>query len=693
MGDGAGRIGLVCGLSGGLMPTKQWAAERRPDRMFRTAGGHDASAVLISGGDVLAAMEEGRLNRIKHTDRLPDHAIRCCCALAGASPRDVALFARVGVESRTRERLMLETLLTPEINRWWTPKAYMADVLTEALGHLVRPSQIVLVEHHLTHAASTYACGPSDDALVVTLDGEGDNVSGTVSIGVGGTLERICQFSPEDSLGLFYLAIVGYLGYGEHDEYKVMGLAAYGDPSRFRPVFAGLCELEDEGRFRVVRSRIGPALDEMGAYRRPGQPITKLHMDVAAALQERLEAAVHHLVSHFAKATGLRHLCSAGGVAHNSAMNGKLARSGLFASVFVQPAADDAGCALGAALVAGEALGARPRRNALPDVYWGGHIGDGRALGERLATWSNVISARHTGEGLAEVASLIAGDAIVGWAQGRSEFGPRALGNRSILADPRPAAIKGRINAIVKERESYRPFAPVVQEEFLLDYFDVPPGVDTRFMGFTVPVRPEMREQLVAVTHVDGTARVQSVSQAGNERLWRLLEAFRQLTGVPVLLNTSFNHSVEPIVETLDDVLTCFLTTRLDYVVVGNYLVERRGSGFEFLLDLVPSLPEHATAIMRLNADADGTLVEQCCLHVAGRLIAEPVSPDVYAVLRRLDHASTLRQLLDAPDHAALAVLDEWQRLWSRRLVRFEPVGAGRATDTLPSARAEVQTQ
>src|SRR6185369_4375396 len=352
------------------------------------------------------------------------------------------------------------------------------------------------------------------DALVVTLDGFGDRLSGTVWAAAEGRLERLLDIPKRQSLGLLYLEAIRYLGYSLFDEYKVMGLAPYGVPSRFRHVFEPMCELKPDGRYDVHLERVTRLREILPVPRRSGEPLSTVPRDVAAALQETLEGAAAHLLTHYRRATGLRHLCLAGGVAHNSTMIGAIARSGLFDGVFVQPASHDGGCALGAALHVYRALEPHCPLVPVQDGYWGRPLPDAAATGRRLGAWSDLVHVTRSSDIAAETAALIARGAIVGWVQGRSEFGPRALGNRSILADPRPAAAKDRINEAVKQREAYRPFAPAVLEEYADAWFEMPSGTCGAFMTFTVLVRASVRDVLGAVTHVDGTARVQTVSKS-----------------------------------------------------------------------------------------------------------------------------------------------------------------------------------
>lgn len=396
-----------------------------------------------------------------------------------------------------------------------------------------------------------------------------------------------------------------------------------------------------------------------------------------------METIVLHLVRHFAEATGRRQLCYAGGVAHNCTLNGRILRERLFDEVFVQPAAHDAGGALGAALHAVHTLGLGHARPAMPHLFLGTDLPADTEITQRLADWGTFVEHCRLHDPAAETARLLSEGAVVGWVQGRSEFGPRALGHRSILADPRPAANKTRINEMVKKREGYRPFAPSVLEEYVDVVAEVPQThADTSFMTYTLTIRDEYRAVLGAVTHVDGSARVQTVARSRDERYWRLIDAFRQLTGVPAILNTSFNNDAEPIVDSLDDAMTCFLTTGIDFLVVGDMLVRRR-SGLDLstaVARLRPWLPRSRKLVARGSEGGIEPYVYSI-ESTASRHFVEPsrmISAGTYRVLQRADGKCCLAELL-TPAHSVVdtdrstSILQEILVLWERRAVVLQP--------------------
>jgi len=664
----------VLGLSGGL--------NRSGDDRFLLPAflEHDAAAALYRDGRLVAAIEEERLSRFKHAPSFPREAIRFCLAAAGIRLADVGAIGWYG-EEETWNRFLLHQERPPGGDI----RAVIAGLLEEEHGCQVG-DRLQFVAHHLCHALSAYAMSGFDRALVMTLDGRGDDESGSVWTAGPDGFEQIASIPVEDSLGELYLNVIEYIGFELFEEYKVMGLAPYGDPSRTLPALRGLYTLEPDGRWSLTcdKDAVFCALAPLGPRRWRGQERERLHQDIAAGLQGALEEILLHALGHYREATGLDQLCLAGGVAHNCAANGKILRSGLFSRLFVQPASHDAGCSLGAALALHN-QGAGMPVERIEHVYWGRHIGSDEELAERLAGWAPLVTAERSADVCERAARMLADGEVLGWAQGRSEFGPRALGNRSILADPRPVGNRERINAMIKKREAFRPFAPAVLEEELTRYFDLPAGADPLpFMTVVVEVRPEHRELLGAVTHVDGSARVQTVSRRTSERTWRLIDRFRALTGVPVLLNTSFNNHREPIVDSVDDVIACLLTTQLDVCVVGDHIVRKRPIRRADLDALALRVPAHVRAVAITGARADGSRTtrwhaELTCGAEGCRLRRE-LSAAAYHLLSRAGAGAPVGELTrtgpwsELDDDAALAELLD---LWSDRLIQLAPGARG----------------
>jgi len=676
---------LCLGLSGGL--------NRVYENPLELAGAflHDGAAVLVEDGRVIAAVEEERLNRIKHSNKFPAAAIGFCLASAGARLQDVDRVGFYATEAYCNTLLGRLFAAQSDNPVPLDSRLLLCGLLEREFGGTVDPSSIVFVGHHEAHAVSAFAMSGFDESLILAIDGYGDFRSGLVARGRDTRITALQAFSQKDSLGLFYLEVIRFLGYAPFDEYKVMGLAPYGDPSPFRGLFATFYELCDDGSYRVFTERVGPALIAHAKVRRPSEPLTQQHKDVAAALQEALERIVFHILRHQQERTGLRRLCLAGGVAHNCTMNGKVLYSGLFDDVFVQPAAHDAGCALGAALMLSEQLGRPAPRETVRHVYWGPALAEDDALERELAAWGAFLDYERP-DAIAECAAdLIAAGAVIGWAQGRSEFGPRALGNRSILADPRPAANKDRINAMVKKREAYRPFAPSVLEEDVHDFFDLPQTTDALpFMIFVVRVREDKRELLGAITHVDGTARLQTVSRRDNALYWELINAFKARTGVPMLLNTSFNNNAEPIVDSARDAITTFLTTALDALVLGPYLVRKRRIEPSAWLKLNVSLQPYARLQQSRGYAADGRLHNACrIVTTANSRFRADVTPATFEALSGLESECAVAEIVGPGRGAAERdrMLQEVLELWAGRLIRLAPPAATAQAQLEPSER------
>lgn len=665
---------LILGLSGGqalpqevspVLPTWQ----------------HDTAAVLIEDGRVVAAIEEERLNRIKHTNRAPLYATRFCLRQHGITGQDLDHVAFYWDDAALDRIIKRNVLRQPQRPMRGNARDELRDLCATHLAITLPPDRFHFVRHHLAHAVSAFAQSDFERSLIVTLDGEGDRESGLVAIGDRATGIAITQsFAIRDSLGYFYQETIGFLGYTLFDEYKVMGLAPYGDPARYRSAFDALYTLLPAGGWQLHRDQLVSLYDVI-TPRRKGQEITQAHMDFAAGLQAALERIVFHLLTYQQHQTGERNLCLAGGVAHNCTVNGKVLASGLFERVFIQPAAHDAGAALGAALhVYQEQSRTCPRRctQSLAHLYWGRDINVDGEIASTLTRWRECITVERVDDICRAAASLMADGHVIGWAQGRSEFGPRALGNRSIVADPRPAANKARINAMVKKREAFRPFAPAVLVEAVHEYFDLPPGVtELPYMIAVVNVREDKRPLLGAVTHVDGSARVQTVSRHSNAPFWHLIKAFQDITGVPVVLNTSFNNNAEPIVESAEDALVCFLTTGLEYLAIGDWLVRKGTMDGSSCQTLVLSIPPHYRLTHTRLLDDTGA--PRSVYHLMASYDAEQtlaISPATYEVLLTADGQTTVANLCAAAgyDHEqTTGVLTQLYELWQMRAVSLTP--------------------
>lgn len=663
---------IVLGLSGGFDST--W----RLDFDLPYDFAHDAAAVLLEDGRMVAAEEQERVNRIKHTNRSALPAARVCLETHGIDARDVDAFAFYATEEACNQVLYAYHTRKNVGRKRTDVRTLLAGMLREELGHDVDPQRLHFVDHHRCHAAGAYVHSGFDHCLATTIDGAGEGNAGLVLRIRDGEFEQLRSIPVESSLGYMYREVIRFLGYDMFEEYKVMGLAPYGDPEPFRDFFKTIYELQPDGNFRVDLWRV-PALHSILAPRQDHEPFDTIHKNIAASLQEALETIVFHMLRHFRETTGETNLCVSGGVAHNSTLNGKIVLSKLFDRVFVHPAAHDAGGALGAALETHRKLTGSWPRHTLEHLFVGRDLGGDDAMRSTLDAWGPLVTATRHDDVCAPAARLMADGAVIGWSQGRSEFGPRALGNRSILADPRPRENMARINKMIKKREGFRPFAPSVLEERANDYFEMPDGTaELAYMTCVIPVREEQRALLGAVTHVDGSARIQTVTRAQNDRYYRLIAEFEALTGVPVILNTSFNNNAEPIVDTLEESIACYLTTGLDYLVAGDYIVTRSGNPRDGMLQMAVSLPD--TVGVR---QVDECRTSSARLHVneiylrtdKGR--RRELSGDARAVLLQASRGQSLANVFTAAgidSQRQPALLDELFELWAQRLIRVQPV-------------------
>ncbi len=571
----------------------------------------DAAACLVVDGRLVAAAEEERFRRVKHWAGFPSHAVRYCLEAGGVSPRDLAHVAlNRDPSANLLEKALFAFRRRPSLGAIRDRLANAGRLrdargaLCESLGLATRDVRFTVhaVEHHRAHLASAYLVSPFDRAAVVSVDGFGDFVSAMWGRGEGASLSVDGQVTFPHSLGLFYLALTQYLGFTRYgDEYKVMGLAPYGEP-RFLDALRRVVRLSAEGRFELDldyfvhhsegvamvwdggEPTIGAVYSEkwrelLGAPRLNDEPLEERHRDIAASLQAMYEEAFFHLLTHVQSRTGETALCLAGGCAMNSVANGKIFERTPFRDVYVQSAAGDAGGAIGAAFHVWNQILGQPRSFVMDHAYLGPEFGMPELRKCVESRTAELNGGRFHVEEIADedelcrrVAGRVATGKIVGWFQGRMEWGPRALGNRSIVCDPRRADMKEILNLKIKRRESFRPFAPSIAREAVGDWFET--DYDVPFMLQVFQIRPEKASLIPAVTHVNGSGRLQTVTEAQNPRYYRLIRAFERQTGVPLVLNTSFNEN-EPVVCNPDEALDCFVRTKMDVLVLGDLVLER----------------------------------------------------------------------------------------------------------------------
>jgi carbamoyltransferase len=586
---------------------------------------HDSAAALVRDGHIVAAAQEERFTRRKHDAALPVHAMAYCLQEAGLSPAEVDHVAYYEKPFRKFERLC-ETYLAfapagfrsfrRALPLWLKQKLFLRRILRQGLPGLERTPQVFL-HHHESHAASAFFPSPFEEAAILTLDGVGEWTTAALGTGAGNQIALTDHLQFPHSLGLLYSAFTYYCGFKVNSgEYKLMGLAPFGRPIYTDAIYRHLLDLRPDGSFWLnmkyfnwcqgltMTNRRFDALFG-GPPRRPESFLEPRHMDLAASIQAVTEEVVLRMARHLHQRTGQKNLVLAGGVALNCLANSRVLDEGPFERLWIQPAAGDAGGALGAALFVWHQLMGQPRRPEGGDGQQGSHLGPRFLTGQidEFLKGQDVPCQRitHEEELVEHTAHLLAEQKMVGWFQGRMEFGPRALGARSILADPRSPTMQAMLNRKIKFRESFRPFAPSVLAEHAADWFDLPKGQDSPYMLLVAPVRADKRTPLTpeqhhvletdpdlcerlnvvrstvpAVTHVDSSARLQTVSAARNPRFHRLLQAFHRLTGCPMLINTSFNVRGEPIVCTPQDAWQCFLATDMDALILEDWVIDRK---------------------------------------------------------------------------------------------------------------------
>ncbi|MEE2822817.1 MAG: carbamoyltransferase [Acidobacteriota bacterium] len=560
---------------------------------------HDSAACLLDEGRIIAALQEERFSRIKHDHSFPSRSITEIFRIAQCTVEDLDY-----VVFYEKPFIKLERILTTYLRHcpqglpsylkampiWMKEKVWTKEQITKQLKY---DGEVLFADHHESHASSAYYPSPFPSAALLTIDSVGEWTTTALGHAQGNKIHLDKEIRFPHSLGLLYSTFTYYLGFRVNSaEYKVMGLAPYGNPIYSDQIEKHLIQFHEDGSFHLNEDYFDFETGlKMTSFRfeklfgmpprKPESPLLQKHKDLAASIQRVLEKAVLRICRHLHKHTRQKYLCMAGGVALNSVINGRILRETDFQDIWIQPAAGDAGGALGAALAIWHRFLGKPRLQPVQvptnDQQLGSLLGT-RYTDMQIRQYLDSVRARYqeleSPTLMEKVAHALSQGAIVGWFQGAMEFGPRALGNRSILADPTKKNVREQINARIKFRESFRPFAPAILEEHMADYFDL-----TRrspYMLIVAPVKSKKRSRIPAVTHVDGSARIQTVSQTSNPRFHQLLEEFNKQTGCPILLNTSFNVRGEPIVESPAQAYRCFMSTGLDFLVVQNFLLSKR---------------------------------------------------------------------------------------------------------------------
>ncbi|HSD64619.1 MAG TPA: carbamoyltransferase [Ignavibacteriaceae bacterium] len=576
---------------------------------------HDSAAALIKDGEVIAAAQEERFTRKKHDFNFPSKAVEFCLKYAGINSKDLGIVAFYDKPFLKFERL-LETYLAyapvgiksfiKAMPLWVKEKLWMKEMIKDKLGY---EGKIIFPEHHESHAASAFFPSPFNEAAILTMDGVGEWTTSSYGMGIGNNVELLADIKFPHSLGLLYSAFTYYTGFKVNSgEYKVMGLAPYGEPKYKDLILTELMDVREDGSFRMNMDYFnycaGLTMTNKkfhklfgGPPRKPESALTQKEMDLARSVQDVTEEIVLKMGNHVHKETGMKNICLAGGVALNCVANGRLLREGPFEEIWIQPAAGDAGGALGAALIGwyqylGNPREPKPGKDAQKGSYLGPEFSD-EELKEYFEDNKIRFTKLETDDLIDKVASLLAQEKVIGWFEGRMEFGPRALGARSIIGDARSSKMQSVMNLKIKFRESFRPFAPVVLFEKLSDYFEI--DRESPYMLLVADVKKErrknmseeeqklfgiqklniIRSDIPAVTHIDYSARLQTVHKDTNPLFHKLISKFEENYGCAVLINTSFNVRGEPIVCTPADAYKCFMRTNMDYLVMGNYLLNK----------------------------------------------------------------------------------------------------------------------
>jgi carbamoyltransferase len=550
---------------------------------------HDSAAALLRDGKLVAAAHEERFSRKKHDERFPFNAIRYCLDEAKISVNDLAYVGFYDKPFIKFERILLTYLdyfprgfksFITALPIWLKRKLWTKSIITHELGF---KGDVLFCDHHLSHAASAFLVSPFEEAAILTVDGVGEWSTATSGVGRGSDIQLLKEIRFPHSLGLLYSAFTYYLGFKVNSaEYKVMGLAPYGKPTYYDKV-RELIDIKDDGSFvmnmKYFEYPYGLKMtngyfDELfgGPPRVPETRMNQRHFDIAASVQKVTEEIMMKMAEHLHRETGMERLCLAGGVALNCVANGKILREGPYKDIYVQPGAGDAGGAIGVAFYIWNSVLKNLRTFVMDSALWGPHY-----TREEMKEHLDLFGAKYVElpreEMLRRTAQLIAEQQVVGWFQGRMEFGPRALGSRSILADARNPKMKDLLNLKVKFREGFRPFAPSVLEDRAPEFFEL--DGKSPFMLLVAQVRDD-RRVIPSVTHVDGSARLQTVSREENELYYDLIAEFGRQTGVPVIINTSFNVRGEPIVCSPRDAYRCFMRTNMDYLVVGSFFLDKK---------------------------------------------------------------------------------------------------------------------
>lgn len=641
-----------------------------------TSLSHDSSAALIMDGELVSACEEERFNRIKHTNLFPTFSIEWILRKNNLTLDDIDIIA-VYVD----EWFLDAGLLRMQVERNSIKlKLKARDLIFDELSKLYNGKNIEKIKnkikfysHHLCHAYAALPYSNSPSSLVFVSDAMGESTSGLIGEYRDNSFKILKHLAPNNSIGVFYSIITNYIGFKCHDEYKVMGLSPYGSAEKYSPLLQSCFKFTDDGIFEFISpAETYTLLMQASPPRVNSEPLLEVHKDLAAALQQSLEFMSLKILSYWKEKTGLDSLVLSGGVAQNSSNNGKIIQSDLFDDVFVSPVSSDLGCSLGAAQLAYASAGENLKiQKFLP--YCGPDIESTESsLEEEIYKWASVVNIVKSDSIEEDAAKIIADGGVLSWVQGCLEYGPRALGNRSILADPRPPENKNRINKVVKNREGFRPFAPAILDEFAEKYFEIPKCTTCYdYMTYVLNVQVDHREYLGAVTHVDGSARIQTVKKSLNPKFYKLIQKFYDLTDCPIVLNTSYNNHAEPIVSSVSDAIACFLTCKLDALVIGDYLFTKDKDISQDISNLKAVIPSYMGLIYFREEASEGNMLDNYQMHNRITKKYKCISPELFKLLKE----SPIEGTKIPTDNPGLTqkLSNELYDLWFDRMISMEP--------------------
>jgi len=637
---------------------------------------YDGAAVLVEDGIVIAAMEEERLNRVKRSNKFPVEAIRYCLSSGGLQISDLDRIAYYVDENAANNALDRMFATAAPGTSHPDARALFSAVLLREFGSQPDPAKLAFYEHKLTHAACAMHQSGFDSCLVCVLDNAGGVYHGTRGKDGLVSLDPITATEPADSLQKLCHAVLPNLGLGFFDEYKAYGMAPYGQSGKYQAELGQLYELHAGGRYELKLAQAAPLLQSL--HEREAGLNDAFRQDLAASLQEALERIVLHMLAHHRAESGANKLCLAGGMAENVGLATAILEAGLFDDVFVHPVAYDAGCALGAALLASQDLGAVSQPDRVTHLRWGSAPEDLGPLDQQISAWSQFVAFEPVSDVARLAAELVSGGSTLGWIAGRSEFGTHALGSRNAFADIGNPSNSAHLHQCLGRDETYRPLAAVVREDDLEFWTGSTGGTPNfPFQTFALPIRPDLRARIPAALDRDGRARLQTVARASSQVLWEILTHLQEISGTAAMLSSSLNRSSEPTVETVEDAIACFLNSKLDYLIIGHFVASRVPVEQEQRATMLLALPPHLQ-LLKIEDYGQGCKSKPvfALRSTAGEVADQSITRQLGQLLTDLDPAATLAQQFERDSlygSVQRSVMAEIEVLWSRGLIKLRP--------------------